>query len=207
VTEGQAVAKPRSKRMVGFYVGTGAALALLVGGLLAVYVRHARKMQEARRIACNDRVHEIALRCAEYARDHDDNWPPDFKVLVPIYVDWPSVFWCPGVPRKSVTYADFGPGGKLRESSTSYAYEPGMLAGMPDDLIVVYDKSLANHDGRGRNVGFFDAHAEWWPVSREAEFQEKLQAQREAVTKWREAGAKKEDIGKFFGKLAEEKSE
>jgi len=140
-----------------------------------------------------------------YADDYDEEFPPSFKELYPDYVDWAAVFWCPGVPKGSVSWQDFRGGGPITERSSSYTYESGLRADMPSDFILAYDKSLDNHKGAGRNVAFIDAHVERWPASREAELREKLAAQREAIDAWRKSGKPVESLEEIYAKVLESK--
>lgn len=147
---------------------------------------------------CARNLQQICMGAFLYAEKHDGQFPPGFQAMVPEYIDNPKVFRCPWTPADSVSYRDFLPGGHVTEKSTSFAYETGLANAMPGKMIVAYDKSLDNHDKPGRYVVNLDAKAEWWPAARENEFQQRLRIQRAAILNWRKAGARREDMEKFF---------
>ncbi len=180
-------------------------IVLLMGGcVVCFYVSMSvlRPMESARRATCKSNLRQIGLAIQMYAEDNDGWFSPSFKELFPNYIDNPKVFSCPAYPS---SWEDFSPGGTVTAKSSSYVYIRGLRADTPADFVLAFDK-LRNHtkektgEPPGRNVVFADAHVEWWPARREEEFQRKLAAQREAVKKWRAAGAKVKDMGKFFGK-------
>ncbi len=113
----------------------------------------------------------VALACAAYAEDRDQQMPASLDVLVPDYLPSEKVLRC---PRE---------GGK---EATGYALVPGLDSDMPGDFILVHDKSPANHNGAGRNVAYLDGRVEWWPAAREAELQKRLLEQAERVRQWRQ---------------------
>ncbi len=188
------------RRVLRVLLVAGAVLAVvlvLIGGVAVQRIR-----ESARRATCKSTLRSLALACHMYADDSDEEFPPDLKALMPSYVGNPKVFSCPSNPSN---WRDFKGGGPITEQSASFILEGGLGAYMPRELILIYDRKThpSGKSGPGRNVAFVDAHVEWWPAEREAEFQERLGAQREAVKKWRAAGAKVEDMKKFFGKLGE----
>ena len=195
---------PERNRAVGLLV-----LAVVVGLPVLVYLmlpEVSRKRVSKRRATCQSNLRQIGLACHMYADYHEERFPPDLLALVPDYIDGTHIFCCASTGSRA-KFRDMD----LREAAAKshYAYAGAGLwvVGCPEDMILAYDKSLEHHDKEGhesgRNVLFADAHVEWWPASREAEFQKKLAEQREAVRKWRAAGAKKADMDKFFGKLGE----
>jgi prepilin-type processing-associated H-X9-DG protein len=194
----------RALGRTGRWNGLGCLMAAagLVVGIFVIQLPPPSHVSEfARQATCKSNLRQIGLACHMYADDHGEEFPPGFQDLVPAYVDNPKVYKC---PSGDADWQDFRTG-KVSEASSSCTYVPSLCARMPGSFILAYDKSTETHHreghSAGRNVLFADAHVEWWSASREAEFQEKLKKQREAVRKWREAGAKKEDIPKFFGKL------
>ncbi len=160
-------------------------------------------LESKRRAACGKNLQQIGYACIIYAEENDGAYPPDLESLGSEYLSDQEVLTCPSARK--------GWGGcRARPTNpVDYAYiGAGIPADLPADLagrlVLAYDKSPANHDRDGHtpgfNVLFADGHVEWRLSSSEAKFQERLKKQREVVKKWREAGAKKEDLQKFFGK-------
>ncbi len=178
-------------RGLGFLMGAVGLLVGIFGTFLVPKPCHLR--ESACRATCKSHLRSIGDACHYYADDNDMEFPPGLKAIPPDYLDLSRPLTCHSALREGLP-------------KPHYAYEPGLRADMPGHVALAYDNSLENHDREGkktgRNVLFADAHVEWWPASREAEFQKKLREQREAVRKWRAAGAKVEDMEKFFGKEA-----
>ena len=203
-------AEPRRRRLLAWSLGgctSGAVLLLVAGvvgwlvlGLFPVAWQPVR--EPARRATCKCNLRQIGLACHMYADDYDGEFPSGLQGLHPTYCDNPKVFKC---PSGEASYEDFR-ARTVTEKSSSYVYVPGLRADMPSELILGCDKP-ENHPAKrerfrrheaGRNVLFVDAHVEWWPGTREAELQARLRRQSEAVARWRQAGARPEDIPKFL---------
>ena len=150
---------------------------------------------------CKGCLRNIGLGCQLYADENDERFPPDFKTLIPKYIDNPAVLSCPDAPS---SWQDFEAGGTVTEASSSYALESGLGMDMPGGFILSYDKSLENHKGRGRNVVFVDGHVEWRHASREDEFPKQLAAQRRAVEEWRASGKPIEALEEIYRRIFEE---
>ncbi len=177
-------APERARGMLAFYVATGTAFLLLAGGFTAWLLHRTRDRELARRWACAAHLREICLGCHLYADDNNEVFPPSLEAMVPNYIDAPYIFVCvsaksAGLPRPH------------------YVYVPGLRPTHPGDTIMIFEP-LRNHDSRGLHVAFADAHVEWWPADRAEEFRAKLANQQEIIRRWREAGARAEDIPKFF---------
>jgi prepilin-type processing-associated H-X9-DG protein len=166
-----------------------AAASILIGGFCFLVVpASCRVTENARRADCKATLRCIGLACHIYADDNNEMFPPGFRELYPNYADSARLFKCPSDDSvKSHDLVD----GKSAEQKTSYAYVPGLSAAMPAVMILAYDKFLKHHDKQGhesgRNVLWTDAHVEWWPAAREAEFQKLLAEQSAAVEEWRKA--------------------
>jgi hypothetical protein len=186
---------PVKKRrgMLTFYVSTGAAFLLFMAGFTVWFQHRTRNRDRVRRSACAAHLMEIGMACHLYADDHDENFPPSLKAMMPNYIDYPKILDCCSARSAGLP----GP---------HYLYVPGLRATHAGNIILMYE-SLRNHGGRGFHVAFADAFVEWWPADRAEEFRVKLANQQEAIRKWREAGAKKEDISKFFGTRDEKRAE
>jgi prepilin-type processing-associated H-X9-DG protein len=147
---------------------------------------------------CKSNLRQIGLACHIYADDNNEVLPPGFRELYPNYLDNTRFFKCPS--DDSVKSSDIVDG-KTAEKNGSYAYVPGLCAAMPV-MILAYDKSLKHHDKEGhesgRNVLWTDAHVEWWPAAREAEFQKLLAEQSAAVEAWRKSGKPVESLPEFL---------
>ncbi len=138
---------------------------------------------------CRIYLQQLYFACCMYADDNDGCFPDTLEQLKPKYLEGPHAFTCVGASMQ-------------RLPQPHYEICPGLRAGMPVTLFLVYDKSPRNHEGRRRNVCLLGGERIIWPGDRDAEFVEKRAAQKEAVTKWRAAGAKTKDIDRFFGKPA-----
>jgi prepilin-type processing-associated H-X9-DG protein len=160
-----------------------------------------RVREHVHRCSCKSNLRQIGLAIHMYADEHDEIFPPDFKSLVPSYVDNPKIFRCPD-SQTTVTYQDFKPGGTIRPTSTSYAYVPGLRSAMPGIVIVAYDKTTADHGGVGRNVVFADAHVEFWRADSPVDFWEYLAEQMLAIAWARAEGKPDPDftrLGDLYG--------
>mgnify|MGYP000887007776 CR=1 FL=1 len=186
-----AVPRPRSpgRFILWALLGIGAlsflALALLPKGKVV--------RTRSPRAHCQSNLRQIGLAANGYAEDFGGAFPPSLGELYPIYVCNARVFVCPKVDPgrwKGVSDGDVA-------ARSDYAFVPGLAATMPGGFILAHDKSLENHDGEGRNVVFVDAHVEWWPAKREAEFERRLALQNEAVARWRASGRPAGDFGEF----------
>ena len=159
---------------------------LLVAGLAAMLgaaVIGTRRVREsARRDHCKHCLRSVGLACHIYADDNDEEFPQNWQQLYPNYVDNTRLLSCPSHPS---SYQDFA-SGKVTERSSSYVLLPGRCAEMPGAFFLIYEKP-ENHRWCGFHVVYTDAHVEWWPAKREAEFQKLLAEQRTAVEEWRKA--------------------
>jgi prepilin-type processing-associated H-X9-DG protein len=172
---------PRSRgpwKLVGCGVAAIALAAVL--GIVAVLVAPelTRLSRGGQRAHCENNLRQIGLACHMYADDYDEKFPPDFKSLVPDYVESPEIFSCPSGPS---SWQDFADGTATAESS-SYEYLKGRDPLMPADFVLAYDRNLDHHK-EGFNVLFCDAHVEWWHQSRLKEFNELIKAQEAAAEK------------------------
>jgi prepilin-type processing-associated H-X9-DG protein len=171
-------------------------VALLILVFLASLLRPAScpVRENAKRANCKSNLRQIGLALHIYSDDYAGTCPPSFRELYPHYVDNARLYKCPSDDSvKSRAFADASGIAK-----SSYAYVPGLSPAMPDQMIVAYDKSLKHHSKAGRNVLFVDAHVEWWPAAREAEFQKLLVEQRAAVEAWRKSGKPVESLKEFL---------
>ena len=161
------------------------ALAVIAGFVAAiVYFGGYRPPHEAaRRASCLNNIRQIGLAMQQYAEMHDGRCPDSFEILLKEgYLITTKVFRCPssddefadeGYPKdlKNATLAEL----KLPEGNCSYTMIGGLKKGdLPDDFMLVYDKSAENHKGEGRNVFFNDGHVKWLT---EEEFQERMKEQ------------------------------
>ena len=177
-----------------------AAAAILVGGLCFLVIPATCRVQEsAKRAACKGNLRQIGICLHLYADENDGRFPSSLTELYPTYTDNVWIFSCPSEPS---SWKDFEPGGKVTEKSSSHSYVGGLSAAMPGRFIVAYDKTLENHQKRGkesgRNVHSVDSSVTWWPASREADFQRRLALQAEAVEKWRASGKPVEAFSEFI---------
>ena len=132
-----------------------------------------------------------------YAEDNAGAFPQNLAQLYPTYIDNAKVFSCPSCPS---TYGDFK-SGRVTPGSSSYVLVPGLTDDMPGRLVLIHEKSIANHGGDGGNVGFVDGHVEW---RRAGDLGRLLTAQAAALKKWRAAGA---NPGELSGYLKAEASD
>jgi len=172
-------APPPRKNPVWPWALVVAGVAAMLGSA-AIGVRWVR--ENARRANCKQTLRSIGLCCHIYADDNDDEFPENLQQFYPNYVDNAKLFSCPSHPS---SYQDFA-SGKVTERSSSYVLLPGRCAEMPGAFFLIYEKP-ENHRWCGFHVVYTDAHVEWWPAKREAEFQKLLAEQRTAVEEWRKA--------------------
>ncbi len=184
------------RRTRGLRIACASALVLFATSVVVIAAIYPILNGLSSKATCRNCLRVIGVACHMYADDHDEEFPPGFRELFPTYIDNARVFKC---PTGEAAWEDFD-GGTIRETSSSYTYVPGSNAWMPGHLLLAYERSDKNHGWAGRHVLYIDASVEWYPAAREAELQDKLKKQREALGKWRAAGAKKEDIEKFFVK-------
>ncbi len=172
--------------------GVAGFLGLVVGGILLGLMLPAvsRVRESARRATCKSNLRQIGLGGHMWADDNNEKFPPDFRSLMPNYIDNPKVFSCPSSPS---SYQDFV-AGTVTEASSSYAYLPGREAYLPGDFVLAYDKNVDNHGGAGFNVLFCDAHVEWRRATSLEEFNRLLDAQDAVVKAIKENPEDREEI-------------
>ncbi len=178
MTEGQPVDK-RSRKLYLLWA-IALTLLLLAATLGGMSWLHHVKFNTRRKTCAGTQLRDIALSCEVYAEDNGGVFPSALGDLGPEYLCVPAekILSCPGAHAA----------GRPRPH---YAIEPGLRKKMPPEYIMLYDASLDNHERCGRNVVLLDQGIQWWPVSRELEFQEKLSAQRKAIKKIKAAQEKK----------------
>jgi prepilin-type processing-associated H-X9-DG protein len=190
-----APAPPRSSRAllwVALAVGVGALL-------LLVFLVAGGAKASPRQMACGNNLRMLGIAMHIYADECDGAFPTSPGLLYPWDADNPNVFVCPADPRGRHDFrAAFPePRAAFLDQRTSYAYLPGQTNSLPGTFILMHDKP-GTHSG-GINVLYVDACVEWWPGSRRAEFQRRVELQNEAVAKWRAAGRPAKGIDEFVG--------
>jgi hypothetical protein len=180
---------------------------LLAGAVAVGWRTWERRTQELDcRKACRVGLEAIGGALNAYAADCGGDFPLALKDLYPSYLRGAYCLFCPSDPL----FPGYGthlerainPGG-------GFTYAPGRRAEMPGGIILACDRSPEVHRRNGleggRNVLYLNGRAEWWPVSREAEFQRTLAAQRAAVEAWRKSGKPVESFGEFYQPPADRK--
>lgn len=136
----------------------------VVIGSVGVFTYINKNQAKAREI-CASNLMQIGMALHMYDEDNDGKFPDDIMVLLPNYVDF-SKFVCPGYRTIS----------KIRETSPeiliSYIYVKGLSIKDKTNSIVLYDASVDNHGGRGRNVLFVSGGVGYYS---EEDFQTLLQ--------------------------------
>ncbi len=184
--------KSRARRTWSWLLAAAAAAVVIGAGAMQL-------VQQRRTAMCADCVSQLrSIGCAinGYSEDYDGEFPPSWRETYPDYINNAKLFKCPAT--ESDGWRDLA-AGTVTADSSGYAYVPGLNACMPGDFVVAHDRSLANHHGYGRCVVCVDAHVEWWPASREADFQRLLVLQKEAVDRWRASGKLHEGLERFVG--------
>lgn len=170
------VEKSRSRKGCCLLGAAGVAVAICLAFVGLSYIRH-----RAMRVACAHNLRRISAASQAFADEHDGDYPANLEAMKSL----DKKPWCP-----TTQYEE----GWLSDWELCYRFESGLAKGMPDDSILAHDRP-GDHSsvlwGTFRNVLFLDGHVEAWPASRDAEFQEKLVKQREAVKKWRAVGVNK----------------
>jgi len=211
----------KRRRALASYVITGVVLALFVAAACLAYIatRPPRPVSWERdppfsesRWSCRGNLTYIAAAARMYAEDNDGWCPERLEQLYPGYIDNQRALRC---TREPGTYYDAEGRRHVGNKRDGFILERGLRFGVPEGFILAYcSTSHPMERHRWRPVVYVSRKPErkwsvagisgaWWPEECEAEFQRKLAAQREAVKRWREAGAKKEDMDKFFGSFRE----
>jgi hypothetical protein len=161
--------EPPPKRRLWPWLLLVAGLAVMVGAAVIgiPWVRGVR--EDARRDNCVSNIGLLGIACHLYADDNDENFPENWQQLYPNYADSLRLFSCPS--RPCVFVRDFV-SGTATERSSSYILLPGRWPALPGNFFLTYEK-FGNHH-QGFHVVYVNAHDEWWPVSRKAEFQREL---------------------------------
>ena len=152
-----------------FLLWTGGTLVALVAVIQLMSVPPYPK-ERSWRLMCESHLREVALACRLYSQDNDGRMPDALEHLLPAQLDDRKLLKC----RRDKSAAP-----------SSYALVPGLRAGMPGDFVLVYETSLQNHKGVGRNVAFLDTRAEWWPAARDQELRKLLAEQAEKARNWK----------------------
>ena len=158
---------------------------LVIGGFVAlIFLMPPPVAQPAsRRTTCMNNVRQIGLAMQMYADEHEGKYPDTYEVLLKeACLTTTKVFICPsthdripgeGYPEdfREATLEQL----KLAPENCSYTMVGGLKRDdLPDDFILVHDKSADNHKGEGRNCFFNDGHSKWLI---EEEFQEQMKKQ------------------------------
>jgi hypothetical protein len=129
-------------------------------------INHIIPVREVNHVSpCRANLRQLALACHLYADDNNERFPVVLEQLFPAYLQDRKVLVCNCAHNKELP---------------SYAMVRGLRLEESGETIFIYEASLENHRGAGRHVAFADAHVEWWPAAREAEFQARLASQRAA---------------------------
>jgi prepilin-type processing-associated H-X9-DG protein len=156
--------------MLGVLLGLGGIWAGVMGHYESI-----NRIYRAHQVRCASNLRQIGLASIMYSNEHQGQFPDSIATVLATQDISTDVFLCPACihrPASGVLPEVDGP------VATSYVY---VGAAMHYDLeiagtvILVYEP-ISNHNGRGMNVLFGDAHVEWW----EAERAEKLIAELEA---------------------------
>jgi hypothetical protein len=161
----------------------GLIVIILIAGVLAAVLIPARfRVQEStKRVSCKSDLRCLGIALHLYADDYGNAFPtvepvppgmdtdPTHTVqalglLCPKYVDNVHIFGCPSAPS---TCNDFLPGGKLRTTSTGYAYDYRHTTNHAGPVIIAGDcqdglqQVSANHGGAGGNYMAIDSSVVW----------------------------------------------
>jgi Tfp pilus assembly protein PilE len=154
-------------------------LGILAAVLLTVQPRN---RESARRVHCKSNLHQISVAMRLYADDFGGAFPTVEEVPVGFdaepghtvqalallyqlnYTDNPKIFSCSSAPS---SYDDFKLG-PLKDTSTSYAYDPRHTSKHAGPVIVAGDKKADaggpvsdNHCGDGGNYLAIDSSVQW----------------------------------------------
>jgi len=188
-----------SKRSKRLYILWATVLALLITAALFSWLvvvpvlraRSAAKLPEggARPVIgeCERRLRRVALICLEHARRHDGRMPADMGEVKALWEQDGGTYplCCPKSGKEYVLEGQW--------------CDPERVSG---GWILVWCQHQLTPTHRA--VGFVDGRAR---MHGERDFHKTLAKQRRLMKEWREAGARKADIPKFFGKLPEDTPE
>lgn len=154
-------------------------------------IRHRDKFSgHANYCSCNLRT--IACGCLMYAHDHEGRFPDHVDELFPKY-------YTGSKRRDELLTCPYG--GRERVPLPHYVIVPDLSQDLPPFLVLGYERPLENHRGRGRRILAVDGHVEWRRAQWDLDGY--LKAQCKALESWRAAGARAEDISKYFEDLEE----
>ncbi|MHC4914518.1 MAG: hypothetical protein ACYTGB_03420 [Planctomycetota bacterium] len=154
----------RSARWVAIALTAMLLVAPAVAGVVwAVLPAFRRRGEPARAAVCKSFLRQIGLACHMWADEHDDEMPEALEQLLPRYVDNGKIFTCPEARHRGLPLPH-------------YYLVRGLRADMPSEKILAYEHP-PNHGGEHFCVLFLDAHVECWPISRRAEFEDRLARQ------------------------------
>jgi len=133
-------------------------LSIFIVGCLAYILWVKFRPIERGMITCKNDLKCIGTAIHMYADEHDGDFPPDLLSLMPTYLSDHRIFRCHYIQGKRQREIF----GFLRDKDkieVHYIYLSGPNLSSPDDFILAF--CMESYDGRGRNVLFKDAHAQF----------------------------------------------